>query len=90
TADHLDLPMDFEHIGKAGSRLGTALAMAVDHQINMVSLTLANTKPKVAITVIKGATGKLPHKIINSPTKLPVPGIPRVAMAKNSDKACHG
>jgi len=39
TADHLDLPMDFEHIGKAGSRLGTALAMAVDHQINMVSLT---------------------------------------------------
>jgi NADH-quinone oxidoreductase subunit F len=39
TADHLDLPMDFEHIGKAGSRLGTALAMAVDNEINMVSLT---------------------------------------------------
>ncbi|MDC9592447.1 NADH-quinone oxidoreductase subunit NuoF [Xenorhabdus sp. IM139775] len=39
TADHLDLPMDFEHIAKAGSRLGTALAMAVDHEINMVSLT---------------------------------------------------
>lgn len=36
---HLDLPMDFEHIGKAGSRLGTALAMAVDNKINMVSLT---------------------------------------------------
>lgn len=36
---HLDLPMDFENIGKAGSRLGTALAMAVDNQVNMVSLT---------------------------------------------------
>lgn len=39
TQDHLDLPMDFENIGKAGSRLGTALAMAVDNEINMVSLT---------------------------------------------------
>lgn len=39
TQDHLDLPMDFEHIGRAGSRLGTALAMAVDNEINMVSLT---------------------------------------------------
>ncbi len=39
TQEHLDLPMDFEHIGKAGSRLGTALAMAVDNEINMVSLT---------------------------------------------------
>ncbi|MNH13205.1 NADH-quinone oxidoreductase subunit F [compost metagenome] len=38
TADHLDLPMDFENIGKAGSRLGTALAMAVDHEIGMVPL----------------------------------------------------
>ncbi|CFU85890.1 NADH-quinone oxidoreductase subunit NuoF [Yersinia pseudotuberculosis] len=38
TADHLDLPMDFENIAKAGSRLGTALAMAVDHEIGMVSL----------------------------------------------------
>ncbi|MXP67306.1 NADH-quinone oxidoreductase subunit NuoF [Pantoea sp. Aalb] len=35
---HLDLPMDFMSISKAGSRLGTALAMAVDHEINMVSL----------------------------------------------------
>ena len=35
---HLDLPMDFDNIGKAGSRLGTALAMAVDDSINMVSL----------------------------------------------------
>lgn len=37
---HLDLPMEFASIGKAGSRLGTALAMAVDHEINMVSLVL--------------------------------------------------
>lgn len=36
--EHLDLPMDFEHIQKAGSRMGTALAMAVDDKINMVSL----------------------------------------------------
>lgn len=39
TEDHLDLPMDFGTIAKAGSRLGTALAMAVDNEINMVSLT---------------------------------------------------
>lgn len=39
TANHLDLPMDFESIGKAGSRMGTALAMAVDNDISMVSLT---------------------------------------------------
>ncbi|CAL4326221.1 NADH-quinone oxidoreductase subunit NuoF [Buchnera aphidicola] len=38
TEMHLDLPMDFNHIRNAGSRLGTALAMAVDHKINMVSL----------------------------------------------------
>ncbi|WWO97983.1 MAG: NADH-quinone oxidoreductase subunit NuoF [Candidatus Dasytiphilus stammeri] len=39
TKDHLDLPMDFNSISKAGSRLGTAIAIAVDNQINMVSLT---------------------------------------------------
>ncbi|MGL9759885.1 MAG: NADH-quinone oxidoreductase subunit NuoF [Symbiopectobacterium sp.] len=39
TEAYLDLPMDFEHIAKAGSRLGTALAIAVDHEINMVGLT---------------------------------------------------
>lgn len=38
TKDHLNLPMDFDHISKAGSRLGTALAIAVDNKINMVSL----------------------------------------------------
>ncbi|VFP80025.1 NADH-quinone oxidoreductase subunit NuoF [Candidatus Erwinia haradaeae] len=35
---HLDIPMDFSSISKAGSRLGTALSIAVDHRINMVSL----------------------------------------------------
>lgn len=39
TQAHLDLAMDFDSIAKAGSRLGTALAMAVDNEINMVSLT---------------------------------------------------
>lgn len=39
TEAHLDLAMDFDTIAKAGSRLGTALAMAVDHEINMVALT---------------------------------------------------
>ncbi|MGL4668007.1 MAG: NADH-quinone oxidoreductase subunit NuoF [Saezia sp.] len=39
--EHLDLPMDFPPIAKAGSRLGTALATAVDDQTSMVSL-LAN------------------------------------------------
>lgn len=38
TEQHLDLPMEFASIGKAGSRLGTALAMAVDNTVNMVGL----------------------------------------------------
>ncbi|WP_457913976.1 NADH-quinone oxidoreductase subunit NuoF [Candidatus Gillettellia adelgis] len=38
TADHLDLPMEYAALGKAGSRLGTALALAVDNTISMVSL----------------------------------------------------
>lgn len=38
THKHLDLSMDFTTISKAGSRLGTALAMAVDNKVNMVSL----------------------------------------------------
>ncbi|QNS01886.1 MAG: NADH-quinone oxidoreductase subunit NuoF [Buchnera aphidicola (Pentalonia nigronervosa)] len=38
TESNLDLPMDFSNIQKSGSRLGTAIAMAVDHTINMVSL----------------------------------------------------
>ncbi|PPI88979.1 NADH-quinone oxidoreductase subunit F [Candidatus Pantoea edessiphila] len=37
---HLNLPMEFSSISKAGSRLGTALAMAVDNKINMISLLL--------------------------------------------------
>ncbi|QCE34367.1 NADH-quinone oxidoreductase subunit NuoF [Acetobacteraceae bacterium] len=39
TADHLDTPMTYADIGKAGSRLGTALAMAVDDKTEMVPLT---------------------------------------------------
>ncbi|AIN47296.1 NADH-quinone oxidoreductase subunit NuoF [Candidatus Palibaumannia cicadellinicola] len=39
TQNHLDVPMDFEHVRQLGSRLGTALAIAVDNNINMVSLT---------------------------------------------------
>ncbi|QFQ32004.1 NADH-quinone oxidoreductase subunit NuoF [Buchnera aphidicola] len=38
TPKHLDLSMDFNTISKAGSRLGTALSMAVDNKTNMVSL----------------------------------------------------
>lgn len=38
TSDHLDLPMDFNAISNAGSRLGTALAIAIDNTVNMVSL----------------------------------------------------
>lgn len=36
--EHLDLPMDFDSIAKAGSRMGTGLIMAVDQTANMVSL----------------------------------------------------
>lgn len=35
---HLDIPMEYDQISRAGSRLGTAIAMAVDHKISMVSL----------------------------------------------------
>lgn len=38
TTEHLDLPMDFQNISRAGSRLGTALCIAVDNKTNMVSL----------------------------------------------------
>lgn len=38
TSKHLDVPMEFNAINKIGSRLGTALAIAVDNTINMVSL----------------------------------------------------
>lgn len=38
TPEHLDIPMDFQNINKAGSRLGTALCIAVHDKINMVSL----------------------------------------------------
>lgn len=38
TKNHLDLPMDFMSISQAGSRLGTGIAIAIDHTINIVSL----------------------------------------------------
>lgn len=38
--EQLDVPMDYDHIGKAGSRMGTALSLAIDNRINMVSLVL--------------------------------------------------
>ncbi|PPI86721.1 NADH-quinone oxidoreductase subunit NuoF [Candidatus Pantoea edessiphila] len=40
TERHLYLPMEFSSISKAGSRLGTAIAMVVDDKINMVSLLI--------------------------------------------------
>ncbi|HNI37964.1 MAG TPA: NADH-ubiquinone oxidoreductase-F iron-sulfur binding region domain-containing protein, partial [Pseudomonadales bacterium] len=36
--EHLDLAMDFDTIGKAGSRMGTGLIMAVDNKQNIVSV----------------------------------------------------
>lgn len=38
--EHLDLPMDFDPIMKAGSRLGTCLIMVVDESQDMVALSL--------------------------------------------------
>ena len=38
TADHLDLPMDFDSIQGAGSRMGTGLIMVVDSTQDMVAL----------------------------------------------------
>ncbi|QJC29662.1 NADH-quinone oxidoreductase subunit NuoF [Enterobacteriaceae endosymbiont of Plateumaris pusilla] len=38
TANYLDLPMDFISLQEVGSRLGTGLSMAIDNNINMVSL----------------------------------------------------
>ena len=35
---HLDLAMDYDTIGKAGSRMGTGLIMAVDNKQNIVSV----------------------------------------------------
>ncbi|CAL1329083.1 NADH-quinone oxidoreductase subunit NuoF [Candidatus Providencia siddallii] len=38
TNKHLDLPMDFENIAKSGSRLGTAMSIAIDNKISIVSI----------------------------------------------------
>lgn len=37
-AEHLDLAMDFDTIGKAGSRMGTGLIMVIDDQQNLISV----------------------------------------------------
>ncbi len=39
TTEHLDIPMDFDTIMKAGSRMGTGLIMVVDETQDMVSLS---------------------------------------------------
>ena len=36
--EHLDLAMDFDTIGKAGSRMGTGLIMVIDDQQNLISV----------------------------------------------------
>jgi NADH-quinone oxidoreductase subunit F len=36
--EHLDLPMDFDTIGKAGSRMGTALITVIDDKQNILSV----------------------------------------------------
>ena len=38
TPDHLDLAMDYDTIGKAGSRMGTGLIMVVDDQQDIVAV----------------------------------------------------
>ncbi|MFA5938198.1 MAG: NADH-quinone oxidoreductase subunit NuoF [Sinimarinibacterium sp.] len=38
TAEHLDLPMDFESIGKAGSRMGTGQMIVLDDQTDVVAM----------------------------------------------------
>jgi NADH-quinone oxidoreductase subunit F len=64
TEAHLDLPMEFESIGKAGSRLGTALAMAVTTKLAWFRwcVTWKSFSPvnpaagvRLAVTVCRGA-----------------------------------
>jgi NADH-quinone oxidoreductase subunit F len=38
TADHLDLPMDFDSIAKAGSRLGTGQMIVLDDQTSVIGM----------------------------------------------------
>ncbi|WP_343183198.1 NADH-quinone oxidoreductase subunit NuoF [Buchnera aphidicola (Neophyllaphis podocarpi)] len=40
TPSHIDTPMDFTNVQKCGSRLGTAISMAIDNTIDIVSLLL--------------------------------------------------
>jgi len=37
-AEHLDLPMDFDHVGQAGSRLGTGALVVVDDRTSLMGL----------------------------------------------------
>jgi NADH-quinone oxidoreductase subunit F len=44
TADHLDVPLDFESVMEAGSLLGTAAIMVMDETVDMVSASLRLTQ----------------------------------------------
>jgi NADH-quinone oxidoreductase subunit F len=44
TADHLDVPMDFDTVARAGSRLGTGGIVVFDEQTCMVAATLNMTR----------------------------------------------
>ncbi|OQM34453.1 NADH-quinone oxidoreductase subunit NuoF [bacterium endosymbiont of Pedicinus badii] len=39
TKKHIEVPMDFDSLQNLGSRLGTGIAIVIDHTINMVSVT---------------------------------------------------
>ena len=36
--EHLDIPMDFDSVGRAGSRMGTGLMMVIDNEQNIISV----------------------------------------------------
>jgi NADH-quinone oxidoreductase subunit F len=44
TADHLDVPLDFDEVAKAGSLLGTAAIMVFDETVNIVPAVLRFTE----------------------------------------------
>jgi NADH-quinone oxidoreductase subunit F len=44
TADHLDVPLDFDEVAKAGSLLGTAALMIFDETVNIVPAVLRFTE----------------------------------------------
>ena len=62
------------------------MEFTIQHFIALAPLLITSLTVVVvmlAIAVIHGALTKLPIRIRNSPTKLPVPGKPREAAAKN-------